>query len=773
MKNANKINRSLPALTLVASFLTPPVLLAQQADLYQDQSVYATQESQSEVYLEELIVTAQKRSESVQDIPISVAAFSDEQLNALGITQSGELGQFVPGLEIGNSSGEGSQLILFLRGAGLNDLNTNNAGPVGIYSDEVYVSSPALSPFQLFDAERVEVLKGPQGTIYGRNTTGGAVKFITKKPTQERKYSGRWRIGNQGRQTIEASASDALSETVSARVAVIKQDADGFGTNLVDGSSTNGVDSGAYRALVQYEPNDNLKVLVNLHGAKVNSQASSFSPLGTLDPTTGEVCSDARIAANECVDRFGYRSPDNELDGNYNQIGNVDLDSKGAYVQVDYDFGENTFTSVTAYDQVDRTLLEESDGSPNSLLAIDYGVSSDTFSQEFRLTGSTDTIDWLAGAYYLNETIDQNQTIDLFRSLRVLTGGAPDILGETTGAPTFFARSINQQRLETAAVYTQFNFQLNEDFALTLGGRYTDETREFDALAQFEEPGLDPIVNIDFRDLETSADAFSYRAALEYKPNYTTLYYGSVSRGFKSGGFNGGFLSISPEGSRRQLEPFDPEFLTAFELGVKADFLDSRVRVNAALFLNEFSDLQVFSQINQGTIPVLVLDNASDAESKGLEIEASAIITDGFTASLSAAFIDSELKNFVASDTGLDFSGNNIAQTPETSISGILAYETGLSNGATFNAQASFAYKDDLFFGTENNPLVGQSAYTLFNTRFAYTSPSEQWTFAAFINNLTDERYKTNVSDIRDITASYVRTFGLPRTYGLELTFNF
>ncbi len=773
MKNINKTCRSLPALSLVASFLMSPALFAQHVDTFEDQSLLAYQESDSEVYLEELIVTAQKRSESVQDIPISVAAFSDEQLNALGITQSGELGQFVPGLEIGNSSGEGSQLILFLRGAGLNDLNTNNAGPVGIYSDEVYVSSPALSPFQLFDAERVEVLKGPQGTIYGRNTTGGAVKFITKKPTQERKYSGRWRIGNQGRQTLEASASGALTETVSARVAVIKQDADGFGTNLIDGSNTNGVDSGAYRALVQYEPNDNLKVLVNLHGAKVDSQASSFSPLGTLDPTTGEVCSDIRIAANECVDRFGYRSPDNELDGNYNQIGNVDLDSKGAYVQVDYDFGDNTFTSVTAYDQVDRTLLEESDGSPNSLLAIDYGVSSDTFSQEFRLTGSTDTIDWLAGAYYLNETIDQNQTIDLFRSLRVLTGGAPDILGETTGAPTFFARSVNQQRLETAAVYTQFSFQLNEDFSLTLGGRYTDETREFDALAQFEEPGSDPIVNYDFRDLETSADAFSYRAALEYKPNYTTLFYGSASRGFKSGGFNGGFLSISPEGSRRQLEPFDPEFLTAFELGVKADFLDSRVRVNAALFLNEFSDLQVFSQINQGTIPVLVLDNASDAESKGLEIEASAIIIDGLTASLSAAFIDSELKNFVASDTGLDFSGNSIAQTPETSISGILAYERGLSNGGTFNAQASFAYKDDLFFGTENNPLVGQSAYTLFNTRFAYTSPSEQWTFAAFINNLTDERYATNVSDIRDITASYVRTFGLPRTYGLELTFNF
>jgi len=457
---------SFSALTAVASFIFAPLFGAQAIA----QKAALQEQTEDEIYLEELIVTAQKRSESVQDIPISIAAFSDKQLNALGITQSGELGQFVPGLEIGNSSGEGSQLILFLRGAGLNDLNTNNAGPVGIYSDEVYVSSPALSPFQLFDAERVEVLKGPQGTIYGRNTTGGAVKFITKKPTRERKYSGRWRIGNQGRTTLEASASGPLSDTVSARVAVIKQDSDGFGTNLADGSDINGIDSGAYRALVQFEPNDRLKVLVNAHGANVNSQATSFSPLGTLDPTTGAVCSDARILANECVDRLGYRAPDNELDGNFNEVDNVDLSSKGGYVQVDYEFGNNTFTSVTAFDELDRTLPEESDGSPNSLLAIDFGVSSDTFSQEFRLTGSSDRIDWLAGAFYLNETLNQNQTIDLFRSLREFTGGARDISGAITGAPIFFARSVNEQRLETAAIYTQFNFQLNDHSHLLWAG---------------------------------------------------------------------------------------------------------------------------------------------------------------------------------------------------------------------------------------------------------------------------------------------------------------
>lgn len=729
-----------------------------------------------EYVLEELIVTAQKRSESVQDIPISIAAFSDKQLTSLGIYETGDLGQFVPGLEIGNSSGEGSQLIFFLRGAGLNDFNTNNAGPIGLYSDEVYVSSPALSPFQMFDAERVEILKGPQGTIYGRNTTGGAIKFITKKPTRETKVSGRWRFGNNGANTVEGAVSGSLSETVSARVAISKDDSDGYGTNLSDGSSVNGVDTGAYRALLNIEPNDDLSILLNVHGARVDSQASSFSPLGTLDPITGEVCGNAAIAANQCVDRLGYQSPDNELDGNYSSNENVYLRTTGAYAEVNYDVGDITFTSVTAFDTLDRTLPEESDGNPFSVFSVNYGVESDTFSQELRLTGSTSNMDWLAGVFYLDEEIIQSQTIDLFREFRAFTGGLADPTGAITGAPILFARGINTQQLETGAIYGQVNYQLNDSWAATVGVRYTEESRTFNAIGQFEEPetfGPEPEISYRFSGLETSSDAFSYRLAVEYKPTNEALFYGSVSRGFKSGGFNGGFLDLDLELAAIQLEAYDPEFVTAFELGYKADFLNSRLRFNAAAFYNDFTDLQVFSQVNDGTLPILVLDNASDAQSSGIEIDVAAVLTDEWTVTLNAAFIDSELINFVSTNVGEDFSGNQIAQTPETSISGILSYERSLWNGGSLNVQGSFAYKDDLFFTTENNPLVGQEAYTLLNARMGYTPLSKNWSITAFVNNLTDERYKTNVSDIRDITASYVRTFGSPRTYGLELSFEF
>jgi iron complex outermembrane receptor protein len=775
MGNTTFFKRSALAMAVSSAAFSGSPSFAQDVDV-ESNDIYVEAE---ELFLEELIVTAQKKSESIQDIPVAIAAFSDEEMNALGVTQSGELGQFVPGLEIGNSSGEGSQLLLFLRGAGLNDLNTNNAGPVGLYSDEVYVSSPALSPFQLFDAERVEVLKGPQGTIYGRNTTGGAVKFITKKPTKETQISGKWRFSDRGRSVIEAAASGALSKTVNARVAVAKTDADGYGTNLLDGSTVNGSDNTAYRALFTIEPNEDTRILVNVHGAHVDSPNSSFSPLGTLDPETGATCSDQRIANNECVDILGYRAPDNELDGNYNGIGRINLDSIGGYVEVDYDLNDDmTFTSVTSYDDLDRILPEESDGAPTSMLHVDYGVASKTFSQEFRLTGATDKFDWLAGVFYLDEEIVQDQTLDLFRSLRPTTGGLADPTGEVNGVPVLFARSYNVQDLQTTAIYGQANYIINDEWSITAGGRITDEQRQFDALGQLEEPetfGPEAVDVYRFDDLETSATEFSYRLGAEYRPDNGTLYYASVASGFKSGGFNGGFLDIDQEIATRQVQPFDPEFVTAYEVGMKADFFNSKMRLNASLFYNDFEDLQVFTLVNSGdgTLPILVLDNASNASSSGLELDFSAVLSQGLTANVNAAFIRSELENFVDETTGQDFSGNKLTQTPDTSVSAYVNYEYPLSRGGYITAQAGLAYKDDLFFSTDNNPFVAQEAYTLVSSRVAYISPAETWSVALYVNNLTDERYLTNVSDIRDFTGTYVRTYGLPRTYGLELSFDF
>lgn len=723
--------------------------------------------------LERISVTAQKRTQSVQDVPISITAFSGDMLSDMGLTETDQIGQFIPGLEISTSSGEGSQLIIFMRGAGLNDFNTNNAGPVGIYSDEVYISSPALTAFQFFDTERLEILKGPQGTLYGRNTTGGAIKFITNKPTEDFEVSGRVSVGSFNTTGVDGAISGSLTDTVKGRFAFTKNDSDGYATNLMNGKDVNGSDSLAYRGLLEFSL-DNLNVLFNFHGANVDSPSTSFSLLGaTLDGSTP--CNTEMVLANQCVTNLGYKAPDDPFEGNYNGVQDIDLNSVGSYLQVDYDLGDLRFTSITAYDELDRFLMEETDGAPQQVFEIVYGVESDTLSQEFRVTGGSKENYWLLGAFYLSEDLQQDQTLDLFRELRAFTGGLSDPTGEVTGAPIIFGRTLNQQEIESTAIFGQATFALSDDLNLTVGARYTDESRKFDAMTRLEDEavfGPDHYTLYNEKDLKVDSSATSYRLAVDYKLSEKMLGYASISRGYKSGGFNGGFLSLDAAEAAIQLTPYDPEYLTAYEIGFKSDSFDNRLRFNAAIFFNDFDDLQVFTLLRTETLPIVILDNASNAEVLGLEFDATALVAKGLTLSLSGAFMDSELIDFQA-PIGDDYSGNQIANTPDTSISGIARYEHYLNSGAAIITQVSFAYKDDLFFSTENNPIVAQKAFTTANARLGYENAEGNWEVAAYVNNLTDKEYTTNVTDTVDLGGSYARTFALPRQYGVEFNFRF
>lgn len=746
------------------------------------ESTDSSQEENSAI--EKILVTAQKRTQSVQEVPISISAFSGDMLEDMGLAETAQLGEYIPGLEIGNASGEGSQLIVFLRGAGLNDFNTNNAGPIGIYSDEVYISSPALTAFQFFDTQRLEVLKGPQGTLYGRNTTGGAIKFVTNKPTEDFEAKGRLSYGNYDTAEIEAAVSGPLTESVSGRLAFIKSDSDGFVENLQDSSDIGAIDSLAYRGFLSFDL-DELQILVNYHGVKLDSQATNYVPLGatklvpegqfgdvidlnTLSPIRTR-CSNQETQANQCQNWSGYGAPDDPFTGNYNAVDNIDLDSKGGYIQMDYDFGDFALTSVTAYDEVERFLPEETDGFPGNLLGITYGIESETFSQELRIVGETKSTNWLAGAFYLSEDLNQDQTIDIFRDLRFLTGGLSDVTGLL---PIVNAQILNTQSIESYALFGQATYAVSESLNLTAGIRYTKEERDFSNLSRII--GGDVVLPPDFvlydvPDLKTNSDAVSYRLAIDYQLAPNKLLYGSISRGYKSGGFNGGFLSLNAEEAALQLQPYDPEFLTAYEIGFKSDLLNDRLRFNTAMFLNDFTDSQVFTLVRTDALPVQILDNASDAEVIGLEFDITALLTDSLSVMLSGAFLDSELKNF-QSNAGDDFSGNQIARTPDTSISSILRYEHFLGNGAVITAQTSIAYKDDQFFSTENNPVVGQEAFTTVNARLSYESEDGMWKIAAFVTNLTDKAYTNSVVDLVDLGGIYIQTFAPPRQFGVELS---
>ena len=721
----------------------------------------ATSANAQDRILDEIFVTAQKKSENSQDVPISISAYSGEALENLGVEGTADLGQLVPGLEISSSSGAGSQLIVTLRGVGLNDFNTNNSGPVGIYSDEVYISSPILTAFQFFDTERVEVLKGPQGTLYGRNTTGGAIKFVSNKPTEDLEFSARGAYSSFNTTSIEAAVSGPLSDKVRGRIAIAKDDSDGYLRNVSGNRDENGRDTLFWRGMLDVDVSETISLRANIHGAKDRSPAFKTTHFGT-----GPGGSDA----------LGYVAPTDIRKGNYNRTETVEVDSLGGYLEANFEFGDLTLTSVTAYDEADSLYPEETDSSNLQLIEIDYGVESETLTQEIRLQSEGDRLDWLLGGYYLDETLNQDQTVDLFRDLRPLTGGLFDDGSGTGGAAVLFARSLNDQETQTYAVFGQVDYDVTDQLTLSVGGRYTDEKREFTATAALEEPATFMVPSFPlyaFPDLKLSEDAFSWRVGADYQAADNVLLYANASRGFKSGGFNGGFLSLDFAEAQAQTQPYKAEYLTAYEAGFKSDLLDDRLRLNASIFMNDFEDLQVLTLLNRGpgNTPLQVLDNASDAKVIGAEFDAIFYPAENLLLNVTASFLDSELKNFQSAG-GVDLSGNSLAKTPERSVTGLARYDHNLGENGSVFVQGSFAYKSTIFFSPENNPLTSQEAYTLVNARLGYEPEAGNWGAALFASNLTDEDYlfnSTNLSDFGIVTQYY----GAPRSYGVELTLDF
>jgi iron complex outermembrane receptor protein len=709
--------------------------------------------------LEEIVVTAKKRAENIQDVPIAISAFSGDTLNEVGINRAGQLGEYVPGLEITAPAGEGSQLLVFLRGAGLADFSANNAGPVGFYADDVFISSPILTSFQFLDLERVEVLKGPQGTLYGRNTTGGAVKFISNKPSEEFEANFKGSYGNFGTSQLEASVSGPLTDSVRARAAISKNQSDGWMDNLVTGQDENGIDVLSWRTIVDADLGERASVRLNLHGAETDQPTSKYNHVGLLPGGT---------------DALGYAGPDDLYAGEYNQNDQkIETDAFGGSLQFDVKFDGFTFTSITAYDELEHSIDEETDASPLDMLFVGSDVESETFSQEFRLAGSTDTINWLAGLYYLDEEYEQDSYFDLFGTLRAFTGGVSDPTGSVTGAPVLLALGSAKQTVESYAIFGQADIDITDKLTATLGLRYTEEERSFDTAASLSDEilfGPSGLEVYNFTDLEFSDEQFSWRVGLDYTTESEALLYASISRGFKSGGFNAALLSLDPAEAAIQAQPYDSEFTTAYELGYKAELADGRLRLNAALFYNDFEDLQVFTFTDTGTLPVSVLDNASAAEVMGLELDAIWYPADSLLFNISAAFMDSELKDFEAGG-GEDLSGNAIAYTPETSVTALVRYDQSLGDMGSAFVQGTAAYKSSVFFTPDNSSFLEQEAYTLVSARIGYSHPSDQWGVSLFGNNLTDEEYVNFAVDLSDfgLVSQFV---GAPRTYGIELRVN-
>ncbi len=736
--------------------------------------------------VEKVTVTAQKRVQDSQDVPASVSTINGKKAKDLGVNTTDKLAEFVPDVSIGMPSGQGNQPIVTIRGVGNNDFNTNNAGPNGVYADEVYLSSPSAQTFQTFDLQRIEVLRGPQGTLYGRNTSSGLINFISMKPDDELSVSLSASYGSYDTEEESGFFNAPTGDNSAARIAFIRDSSEGFMKNLLNGDQVSGSNSFAVRGEWEVKPTQDFSLLFNLHGGAVDDLPTEYHQVGTTQGALSFTpCSESDINAHLCTDTFGYSGPAKLYDGNYNRTQHLNVKNEGASVHADYEWGGVALTSITAFEHNTKLHPEDSDASPFRLLEIDYGVRSNTFTQELRASASGDKYNWLFGLYYLNETLKQNQTIDIFLDADLICGafcGDNPFPGDPTTAFAQIGKGISDQKTRSYAAFGQADYEILDRTHLTLGGRYTTETRDFNVVGLWtsQDGGMDnfdPFQQLWAFNHSITDDGFSWRVALDHRFDETLMAYASVATGFKSGGFNGGFLDVNPVNAAAQAEPIRPEKNLAYEVGLKSDLFDKRLRANIAAFYYDYTDLQVLNLVipaGGSGFPVTVLQNAPQSTIKGVEFEGIAKPFKNFTLTANASWLDAKIDKFVNSIGGVvDYSGNTLPLAPKFSFTGIADYSVPLGGGDYIDLLGSASYKSKVFFDLANDPLITQEGLWLFSARASYVINDGQWVFSIYGHNLSDEKYLNESFDLTQTFGFLEQIVGPPLTVGAEVQFHY
>jgi iron complex outermembrane receptor protein len=738
--------------------------------------------------VEEVIVTAQRREQNIQDVGIAVTPLGEKALEDLNITNATDIVKAVPGLKMNAYSS--AQVVFNIRGVSQNDYGDQQEPPVAVYQDDSYSSSINLASFPVFDLERVETLRGPQGTLFGRNATGGAIQFISKKPTDQFEGYTDLTYGSFNQVVVDGALSGPLTDSVQGRIAFIYDKDDGWMESIVPGvPDRGGNDHYAVRGRLAWQPGDATDVNLILRYLKADheTQAGLYShepacpnaqfqgeftpPDVTCEFWFGEGAIDHPGEAGTgfrddsiIPSRGGDPYKTAETEPSY-----VDREIFGGQVRVDHDFIGATLTSITDYQTSDKFYTEGGDSSPVEGVFFFQGSDIDQISQEFRLSWSAGSHQMVAGLFYM------------------------DVSGDYTGkfADPFYGYDPDvafSQDTTSYAAFFQDEWSFNDQWKLIGGLRYWHDSREGAYFASAPEvPGLSPPVTIIFdkneifpnstdltgvtvtpSDADATFDDFTARVELDYHPSDAMLWYLSYNRGSKSGGFT--FSTGTPYGGTEvdfvNGIPFDPETLNAYEIGIKSNLAGGTTTLNVSAFYYDYQDYQAFSQISQ----VQTVTN-QDAEAQGLEIELNSAPTDGLTLQLGASFMDSKVKDIRLPDQST-IVDHDLPQAPPFSANALARYEFALGAG-TASIQGDVYYTDDFCFTTLCAPVEEEKGYTVANARIGYGAADGRWEVAAFVNNLFEEEYRVYAFDSSLFAGVVAGVYGKPRTYGVTASFRF
>jgi iron complex outermembrane receptor protein len=723
----------------------------------------ADEQSFSEMNLEELMnepITAQKRAETVQSSAMAITVFPGDVVRELDMQTAWDLAEHTPNLQLTSFYGN-SRVEFVLRGVSLNNLfGPIDQPPVGVYNDEVYVGARD-SLTQMFDLERIEVLRGPQGTLYGRNTTGGAVNFIERKPSSASNLTASVTYGRFGELDAELAAGMPLSETAAVRAAGVVRRNDGFALNLATGERAQSRDDTAGRVLLSLRPSDALDMLFKIHASSAHGATGIHNfGLGQDEPNPLVPYQEDGDFQHLSNDRPGFERND----------------GLGAAWHTHVDLGKAQLTTILSYDELQTSLREDTDGTPFDIFTIDWRDQFRSWSVEQRAAmkverGPLAGLDWIAGVYYYEDRTRARNEIRLF--LDPAFDGTALQFARQQGFSRFTQDSDNW------AVFSDAALPLGQQTSLNVGARYSSETKDFDL--QLSDRFGDFVPTQDTQ----SWHAVTGRAVLQWRPHSSLLAYGGYSRGFKSGGFSGLLLAPPLPGFTLPNLSFAPELIDAYEIGVKSSWMEQQLTANLALFHSKLEDQQ-FLVVEPGII--FTVQNAAASTIDGAELELNYRPTRALHARLGVGLLDAQFDEFLDED-GTNHAGNPLPATSKVNVNGLVEYTFTLAGGHTLTPRVHFVYYSKQNYDRYGNKRVDlgsglpipaavdvQPAYTVVNTALTWESSARKYAITAWVRNLTDEEYffKTigNNADSAAGVGGATSYHAAPRTYGLTATFS-
>lgn len=698
---------------------------------------------------QDIVVTARRRAESLQDVPIAVTAYSGEALERQGALDLTDISDTTPNVTLETSRGTNTTLTAFIRGVGQQDPVAGFESGVGLYLDDVFLNRPQAAVLDIYDVERIEVLRGPQGTLYGRNTIGGAIKYVTRRLSNDPELRARVNLGTYQQADVIVSGSTPVGEGVKIGAGIARLSRGGFGENLTTGRENYNRDVWAARGTIEMDPLETVHFRISGDVTKDESETRGGHRLIAGRLTGAPVLEDVYDT------RGGLVLPEQDIKA-WGISGHADFELSDAL----------TFRSITSFRKDKSSTPIDFDALPAADVDVPAIYRNKQFSQELQLVYDAGPLAGLVGAYYLNA--NANNIFDV-------------ILGTTgalIGVPGFTASTFGDVDTKTWAIFGDVTYDITPQFAVSVGGRYTNDKREATVIRKNLIGGPSPALGgagvqlgaltSDFTGEKTFKE-FTPRASVTFKPNDDNTLYASYSKGFKGGGFDPRGLStaapdLNANGVREESEIFDyflfdPEKVDSYEVGYKASLFDRRLNLAIAGFYADYKDVQVPGSVGAviNGIPTFVgvTTNAGAASFKGIETELQATLARdlgmagsrlNFTGTM--GYLDAQYDEFITNVPGkgpVDVAENRrIQNTPKWTLSGTLDYSTPLASGGDVTASTTLSYRSKTFQFETPSPFLDQPGYALWDASLVWNSEDERYTVGLHAKNITDKQYITS-----------------------------